>query len=147
MKHQYMFLSPASPLRLLAGGLEGFDSTGFDVAVTPCIAGNGGTVTRRRFAERRMKLRFEICDNSAEADSMWRQRILTVMNPLKDCFIEVKIGEVCRRITAVPVDKVTFDRETLLDHTAVTLHFAAPDPFFTDTEVVRGAIPAVDLKN
>lgn len=131
-----VFLSPVAPLRLLAGGLEGFDSTGFDVAVTPYIDGNGGSVTRRRFADRRMKIRFEIKDNSAAADSMWRRKILTLMNPLRDCIVEVKVGDLCRRIAAVPVDKVTFERDTLTDHTVVTLCFAAPEPFFMDPSAI-----------
>ncbi len=129
-------LSPVAPLRLLEGGLEGFDSTGFDVAVTPYMDGNGGTVTRRRFAERRMKVRFEIGDNSAAADSMWRQKILTLMNPMRDCTVEVKGGDSVRRITAVPVEKVAFERKTLTDHTVVTLCFAAPEPFFRAASAV-----------
>ncbi len=118
-------LSPESALRLLVGGLSGLDSTDFDVVTEAYANDNGGYVKRRRFAERDIGLTFEITEN----DGLWRRQILAVVHPLADCEITVHMDGVTRRITAIPVERVTFRRDSFYDRSVVTLRFTAPDPF------------------
>ena len=123
-------VSPDAPLRLLEGGLSGFDSTDFDVTTGSYANDHGGYVRRRRFAEREIEIRFEI----TEDDSLWRRRILALVNPGQDCVISVRLRGIGRQIGAVPTDRVTFDQENFYDLTVVTLRFIAPDPFLTAEE-------------
>lgn len=118
-------IAPDSPLRLLAGGLYGFDSTDFDVETGSYADDNGGYIRRRRFAEREISVKFEITEN----DRMWRRQIVSLVNPRKDCTISVELDGVTRRISAVPVGRVTFEQESFYDITAANLRFIAPDPF------------------
>lgn len=118
-------IAPDSPLRLLAGGLYGFDSTDFDVETGSYADDNGGYIKRRRFAEREICIKFEITEN----DRIWRRQIVSLVNPRKDCMISVERDGVKRRISAVPIGRVTFEQENFWDITAVTLRFLAPDPF------------------
>ena len=118
-------IAPDSPLRLLAGGLYGFDSTDFDVETGSYADDNGGYIRRRRFAEREISIKFEITEN----DRMWRRQIVSLVNPRKDCMLSVEMDGIRRRISAVPVGRVTFEQESFFDITAAVLRFIAPDPF------------------
>ncbi|MBE6598956.1 MAG: phage tail family protein, partial [Ruminococcaceae bacterium] len=128
-------ISPVSPLKLLSGGIKGFDSTDFDVATGAYANDNGGYIKKRRYAERLMELVFEI----TESDGEWRRRILSVVNPGCDCTITAKLYGTTRRITAVPVDRITFEQDSFYDRTTVKLRFMAPDPFFMSEETKTGA--------
>ncbi len=128
-------ISPNAPLRLLAGGLYGFDSTDYDVETGAYASDHGGYIKRRRFAEREMGITFEITEN----DRLWRRKLLSVVNPGRDCEITVRLGEVKRRIGVIPVGRVTFLQDSFYDRTVVKVRFLAPDPFFMAEEARHGA--------
>lgn len=124
-------VSPRSACKLIAGGLSGFDSSGFDVSVSPYAALQGGEVTRRRFATRELSITFEIDAVDGEADSI-RRGIVSMMDPREDMEMCVTLDGVTRRITVIPYGKADFSRATLYECVLVTLRFISPTVFFTD---------------
>jgi hypothetical protein len=124
-------ISPRSACKLVAGGLSGFDSSGFDVSVSPFAALQGGVATRRRFATRELSLTFEIDAVGDEADAI-RRDIVSMMDPREDIELCVNLGGACRKITVIPYGRADFSRATLCDRVLVTLRFVAPAVFFTD---------------
>lgn len=125
-----LVIGPTEPLKLLAGGLVGFDSTGFDVASSPYADDHGGTLIRRRFAERELSLRFELTENA----SLWRRRILSLISPQTDCVLHTEFDGQKRCIAAIPCGRVTVEQAGLFDLPAMTLRFLAPDPFWMAEE-------------
>ncbi len=124
-------MSPKSVCKLIAGGLSGFDSSGFDVQISPFATLQGGAVTRRRFSVRELSVTFEIDAVGDEADAM-RRRIVSMMDPREDIELRVTLGDAVRKITVIPYGKADFSRATLYDRVNVTLRFASPAVFFTD---------------
>ena len=123
-------VSPRAVCKLVCGGLSGFDSTGFDVRVTPFASLAGGLATRRRFASRELSIKFEIDAVGAEADAI-RRRIVSMMDPRTDAELHVKLGGASRMITVIPNECADIERATLHDKALVTLRFIAPSVFFT----------------
>jgi len=120
-------VSPESQLKLLDGGITGFDSGAFDVEIGAYAESNGGYVKRRRFAEREIGLRFEICENV----KLWKRRICSLISPLKDCVIHAAVSGEKRKISAVPCKGPVFEQDNFFDMAVCSLSFIAPEPFFT----------------
>lgn len=122
-------ISPTSPAKLLEGGLGGFDSTEFDVKISPYAAIDGGSVVRRRFAERELSITFEI---DREASDYLRRELVSMLDPREDGELIVDLYGDERRITVIPCGEPVFDRPTANSPTIVTLFFVAPAVFFSD---------------
>ena len=125
-------ISPESEARLIEGGLSGFDCTGFDVKVDSYASGAGGYASRRRFAERELSLTFEIIGGGEKSDSV-RRKIVSMMNPKKDCALEVTLYGVCRKIGVIPFGEAVFTRGVLSDSIEAELNFISPAVFFEDS--------------
>ncbi|MBP3379154.1 MAG: phage tail family protein [Clostridia bacterium] len=127
-------ISPDSPVKLLAGGLSGFDSTGFEVKITPYASLFGGYASTRRLAERELSITAEIdrlCSNGL------RREIMSMLDPQKEGELDVTLFGVHRKISVIPCGTPTFERATLGDHVIMTLHFIAPAVFFSDISKKR----------
>ena len=124
-------ISPTGAAHLVEGGLGGFDAAGFDVTICPYAFQSGGYAQTRRFSERELSLTFEL--DSAAADET-RRLIISMLDPAKDCTLDVTLGGVHRTITAIPCDEPVFSRPTFSSGTEVTLFFAAPSVFFCGAE-------------
>ena len=124
-------ISPDSAAHLTEGGLGGFFSSGFDVALSSYASGNGGYTTKRRFTERELSLSFEI---GKKLEDTLRHTLVSMLSPMRDCEIDVTLGQIHRKITAIPCDEPVFSRPTFSDITEVTLYFIAPSVFFSDCD-------------
>ena len=120
-------ISPSSGAHLIENGLSGFSSVGFDVSLCSYASQSGGYAQKRRFAEREMKISFEI---ERDYNKALTRRLVSLLDPRKDCEIDITLGEVRRKITAIPCDEPVFSRPTFSDSTEVTLFFTAPSVFF-----------------
>ncbi len=125
-------ISPESVCRLLEGGLIGFDAAGFDVKVSSYAMLTGGSVNRRRFAERELGLLFEIAEKGERADAI-RREIVSMLDPRLDTELEVTLFGVSRKISVIPCGEARFVRPTVDDCIEVELRFIAPEVFFSDT--------------
>lgn len=133
-KDRVLEIASDTACKLLAGGLVGFDSTGFDVKVGSYAVISGGTVTKRRFAERELKIKFEIGEVGDEGEGI-RRKIISMMDPREDLRLEIELFGVAREIAVIPYGEAKFERESFADNITVTLSFIAPTVFFCDREM------------
>lgn len=127
-------ISPDSPIKLLENGLSGFDSTGFDVKITPYASQHGGYTATRRFAEREISITAEI--DRKYGDEL-RREIVSMLDPGAEGELDVELYGVHRRISVIPCGEPGFSRPTLHDHVVMTLQFVAPAVFFSDSSRKR----------
>ena len=127
-KHE-LVISPESDCRLVERGFSGYSSTGFDVKVVSYASNVGGYAQRKRFAEREMELVFEILKESADEI---RRRLVTMMNPMAECSLDIEMFGIRRVIDVIPYEEADFDRATFFDSTIATLRFIAPSVFFRE---------------
>ncbi len=127
-------ISPDSPVRLMAGGLSGFDATGFDVKITPYASADGGYAGVRRFAEREMSITAEI---DREYGDELRREIVSMLDPHTEGELDVELFGVHRRISVIPCGTPEFVRPTLQDCVVMTLNFVAPAVFFSNISKKR----------
>ncbi len=124
-------ISPDAECRLIENGFSGFSSTGFDVKVSSYASNVGGYAQRRRFAEREISLAFEIVRG---AEDRVRRKLVSMMNPMKDCLLDVEMFGVRRLIDVIPYEEADFSRGTFYDSIEAVLRFIAPTVFFRDTD-------------
>jgi len=124
-------ISPEADCKLVERGFSGYSSTGFDVKVASYASNVGGYAQRRRFAEREIELVFEIVGGT---DDEIRRRLITMMNPMAECTLDIEMFGVRRVIEVIPNEEAVFDRATFYDSTEVTLRFISPSVFFKDHE-------------
>ncbi len=129
-------ISPNGDGRLLEEGMAGFDCTGFDVRVNSYASGVGGYAVRRRFAEREMSLTFEL-DGMGEAADRLRRKLVSMLNPARDCVIDVLMYGKARRIVALPAGEAEFRRESLSGVIEAEVRFISPSVYFEEAEGIR----------
>ncbi len=129
-------ISPDGDGRLIEGGMEGFDCTGFDVRVNSYASGVGGYAVRRRFAEREMSLTFEF-DGMGEAADGLRRKLVSMLNPTRDCVIDIEMYGKARRIAALPAGEAEFRRESLSGVIEAEVKFISPSVYFEEAEGIR----------
>ena len=132
-KRGELIISKDSVCKLLSGGLVGFDCAGFDVKIGSYAVGTGGAVTKRRFAERELKIKFEIDAVGDEAEKI-RRSIISMLDPREDLKLIIEFCGSVREIVVIPYGEADFFRATLCDRIVVTLNFVSPLVFFSDTE-------------
>ena len=125
-------ISPEAECRLVENGVSGLSSTGFDVKISSYASNVGGYAQRRRFAEREISLAFEIVRGD---ENRVRRKLVSMMNPMKDCVLDIEMFGVHRLIDVIPYEEADFSRSTFYDATEAVLRFIAPAVFFRDTEV------------
>ena len=126
-----VLIAPDAPLRLVEGGLEGFDCPEPDVKIRAWATQPGGYAEKRRFAERELALTFAVGPEDADGA---RRRIGSLMNPEETLTIDAEIGDIRRRIDVIPAEKPLFVRPTFHHPMEVTLRFVAPTVFFYEPE-------------
>ncbi len=129
-------ISPEGEGRLVEGGMAGFDCTGFDVRVNSYASGVGGYAVRRRFAEREMSLTFEL-DGMGERADFLRRKLVSMLNPTRDCVIDILMYGKARRISALPAGNADIKRETLSGLIEAEVRFIAPSVYFEEAEGLR----------
>ncbi|MBE6626219.1 MAG: hypothetical protein E7628_03415 [Ruminococcaceae bacterium] len=122
-------ISPDSSVKLLAGGLRGFDSTGFDVKITPYASLNGGYPSVRRFGERELSITAEIDSATGEEE---KRRIVSMLDPKYEGVLDVSLFGVHRRISVIPCGIPLFERPVPSGPVVMTLNFVSPAVFFSD---------------
>ncbi|MBR5252276.1 MAG: phage tail family protein [Clostridia bacterium] len=127
-------ISPNSAVKLLAGGLRGFDSTGFDVKITPYASLNGGYPSVRRFGERELSITAEIDSVAGEEE---KRRIVSMLDPTSEGVLDVSLFGVHRRISVIPCGKPVFERPVSGGPIVMTLYFVSPAVFFSDSSKKR----------
>ncbi len=127
-------ISPSSCVKLLAGGLRGFDSTGFDVKITPYASLNGGYPSVRRFGERELSITAEIDASGGEEE---KRRIVSMLDPTSEGVLDVNIFGVHRRISVIPCGEPVFERPVPGGAIVMTLFFVSPAVFFSDSSKKR----------
>ena len=127
-------ISPNSELKLLAGGLGGFDSAGFDIKITPYASLDGGHTSVRRFGERELSITAEIdCDGAEEV----KRAVVSMLDPHFEGVLDVELFGVHRRISVIPCGEPVFARPVLGGNIVMTLYFVAPAVFFSDSSKKR----------
>ncbi|MBQ3707692.1 MAG: phage tail family protein [Clostridia bacterium] len=127
-------VSPDGPCRLIEGGLEGFESAGFDVRVRGYAAAAGGYAETRRFAERELAVTFTVEDEDGDAVEAVRRRIVSMMDPGEDLTLDAELWGERRQITVIPAEGPEFRRPHFHHPLEVTLSFCAPEVFFREPE-------------
>ncbi len=136
--------SPSSPLRILAGGMVGFDGGETHLSFEGNAGGMGASLMGCCFPEREMKIRFEIDAVSSEDEAEWMRWVQKAASPGEACVIRSeRFGRWCQ-IEAF-VTKVSFERDKVFERMEGEVCFSAPIPFFEAIDAVTGMISVGNL--
>lgn len=131
--------SESSPLRIVAGGLTGFDYPETDLELVCDAGGKLSYLKSSMICARFLSIRFELTDG--ELFRSVRDRVNRMMEvgrslTLTSCFLGRR-----RIASVVPCKAPEYIFDCLSTPVQIVLKLAAPEPFFKESIVYRTAVP------
>lgn len=134
-----LHFSPTSSLRIVAGGLVGFDYPEISVELASDASGKLSYERRSALCERRMSIRFELSDRSIFKEV--RDCVNRMMLPGRVSSITTYFLGRRRMLEVIPLKAPEYIYESLSDTPEIVIHLTAPKPYFTEGIVYRSSVP------
>lgn len=134
-----LMFSQTSALRIMAGGLSGFDYPETDVDLVGDAFGKRSYARSISVCPRKLGIRFEVTDEALFADV--RDKINRMMSPGRTLTLTTYFLGRRRTLEVIPYKAPEYVIENLSDRVQIVLSLTAPKPYFTEGILYRSSVP------